>query len=53
MNTLKEFHAYVWDEKASANGEDKPIKQFDHAMDALRYFCYTVLFKSGGMTVWK
>lgn len=53
VNTLKEFHAYVWDEKASANGEDKPIKQFDHAMDALRYFCYTVLFKSGGMTIWK
>ncbi len=52
-NTLKEFHSYVWDEKASLHGEDKPMKQHDHAMDALRYFCFTVLFKTGGMEVWK
>lgn len=52
-NTLKEFHSYVWDEKASASGVDKPLKQFDHAMDALRYFCFTVLFRTGGIKVWK
>lgn len=36
-NTIKEFGAYRWDEKAGERGEDKPIKQHDHCMDALRY----------------
>lgn len=36
-NTVAEFGAYRWDPKAQEKGEDKPIKQFDHAMDALRY----------------
>ena len=45
-NTIKEFNSYVWDTKASEKGgEDKPIKQHDHAMDAVRYFCYTVIYK--------
>ena len=43
INTRKEFASYVWDEKASERGEDKPVKQFDHCMDALRYFCYTII----------
>lgn len=43
INTRKEFASYIWDEKAAQRGEDKPIKQFDHAMDALRYFVYTIL----------
>lgn len=43
VNTRKEFASYIWDEKAAEYGEDKPVKQFDHAMDALRYFCYTIL----------
>lgn len=42
-NTIREFASYTWDEKAMERGEDKPIKQFDHAMDAVRYFCNTVL----------
>lgn len=45
-NTLKEFGSYVWDEKAVLKGEDKPIKVNDHAMDATRYFCYTVINKN-------
>ena len=45
-NTIKEFSSYVWDTKASEKGgEDKPIKQYDHAMDAVRYFCYTIIYK--------
>ena len=36
-NTIKEFSAYRWDPKAQEKGEDKPVKQHDHAMDALRY----------------
>lgn len=42
-NTIREFSSYVWDKKAVERGEDKPIKQEDHAMDALRYFCMTVI----------
>ena len=42
-NTIKEFGSYIWDTKACERGEDKPIKQHDHAMDAVRYFCYTIL----------
>ena len=43
VNTIMEFASYIWDEKAAEYGEDKPVKQHDHAMDAVRYFCYTVL----------
>ena len=43
VNTQKEFASYVWDEKAAQRGEDKPVKQKDHAMDALRYFVATIL----------
>lgn len=43
INTIKEFASYIWDPKAADRGEDKPIKQHDHAMDAVRYFCYTIL----------
>lgn len=51
-NTIKEFNSYVWDEKAANRGEDKPIKDNDHAMDAVRYYCYTIL-KSSGISVLK
>lgn len=52
-NTILEFNSYTWDAKASEKGEDKPIKQHDHAMDAVRYFCYTVLFKGNKVSVFK
>lgn len=39
---VKEFYSYVWDtEKSEKNGEDIVVKQNDHAMDALRYGCFT------------
>lgn len=41
--TIKEFASYIWDEKAVAGGEDKPVKQWDHCMDAARYMCSTVI----------
>ncbi len=44
-NTIKEFSSYVWDSKAADRGEDKPIKQHDHSMDAVRYFCFTIIKK--------
>lgn len=40
-NTINELEAYAWDSKATAHGEDKPIKENDHCMDALRYFVKT------------
>ena len=40
VNAIREFELYVWDDKS---GDDRPVKQNDHAMDDIRYFCYTVL----------
>jgi PBSX family phage terminase large subunit len=40
-NTIREIESYVWDSKASERGEDEPLKQDDHCMDALRYPLYT------------
>jgi len=54
VNTLKEFSSYTWDPKATDRGEDKPVKTNDHAMDAVRYFCYTILKqRKAGVSVWK
>ena len=52
-NKIKEFGSYIWDQKASERGEDKPVKQHDHAMDALRYFCYTIIRKPGSIGILK
>ena len=41
-NTFKEFQSYMWDEDA---GEDKVIKENDHAMDMVRYFANTVMWR--------
>ena len=38
---LQEIHSYLWDEKSRRNGEERPVKDHDHAMDALRYLCHT------------
>ena len=35
-DSLREFFQYRWDDKAE--GRDVPLKQFDHAMDDIRYF---------------
>jgi PBSX family phage terminase large subunit len=40
-DTIMEFGSYVWDKKAQEKGEDKPLKQHDHAMDRNRYYIYT------------
>lgn len=40
--TIKEFGQYAWNAKAAERGEDEPIKQFDHGMDASRYFVRTM-----------
>lgn len=40
-HTIGEYDGYVWDEKAQAKGEDKPVKQNDHCKDFERYFLHT------------
>ena len=38
LDDLKqEFNSYSWDSKAQERGEDKPLKEHDHGLDALRY----------------
>jgi phage terminase large subunit len=34
---IQEFNSYSWDSRKQEVGEDKPIKEHDHGMDALRY----------------
>ena len=40
VNSIAEFGLYCWNDKAT---EDAVIKENDHAMDDIRYFCNTVL----------
>lgn len=47
-NLFKELASYVWDDKAAQHGEDRVVKQHDHAMDAMRYFCMGVLAPKSG-----
>lgn len=43
LSSKSEFGMYRWDEKNT--GADKVIKENDHAMDDIRYFCHTILRK--------
>lgn len=52
-NTVKEFASYAWDTKAAERGEDKPVKEHDHCMDAVRYMCMTIIRRPGGMKILK
>jgi PBSX family phage terminase large subunit len=51
-NLIAEFQSYVWDENSIKRGEDKPKKENDHALDALRYSLMTHFFldEQGGIT---
>lgn len=42
-DTFREFSLYRWDEKA---GKDVPIKENDHAMDDMRYFVKTIMWRT-------
>ena len=39
-DAIREFGLYRWEESEQA---DKPVKENDHAMDDIRYFCTTIL----------
>lgn len=45
-DAIREFSLYSWDEKRE--GRDAPIKQFDHAMDDIRYFAATIAAPRNG-----
>ena len=46
VDSIAEFGLYCWDDKST---EDRVIKENDHAMDDIRYFCNTILkTKRGG-----
>lgn len=40
VDSIREFGLYRWDEKSE---EDRVIKENDHAMDDIRYFCNTIM----------
>jgi phage terminase large subunit len=42
VNLLREIGMYVWDESPSGATKERPRKENDHAMDALRYLCMAV-----------
>lgn len=49
-DTIREFGLYRWDEKKNV---DAVIKENDHAMDAMRYFCATVLSREFRWIPWR
>lgn len=49
-DSIREFGCYRWDEKKT---EDAVIKENDHAMDQIRYFCYTVLAREYRWADWR
>ena len=44
-DTIREFSLYRWQDDGT---RDAPVKEHDHAMDDIRYFCATVLRRSKG-----
>lgn len=49
--TIKEFGSYIWDAKAAERGEDKPVKEQDHGVDAVRYHSYTIIRNRSGIRI--
>lgn len=39
-DSIREFGLYRWEEKGEV---DRPVKENDHAMDDIRYFCATIM----------
>lgn len=40
-NLIEQMQSYQWDPKSLERGEDKPLKQNDHSVDACRYLCFS------------
>ncbi|MBA3890779.1 MAG: PBSX family phage terminase large subunit [Gemmatimonadaceae bacterium] len=39
---IRDYGAYLWDTRAQARGEDKPLKANDHTKDEERYYLHTI-----------
>jgi PBSX family phage terminase large subunit len=52
-NLIKEIEMYVWDNKKALRGIEEPIKQGDHACDALRYALFSAFGKKMSMDLYK
>ena len=50
-HAIGEYGCYRWNSTAQRRGEDKPIKEHDHMMDALRYALFTHFWKRGGVSM--
>lgn len=48
---IRDYGAYLWDSKAQARGEDKPLKQHDHTKDEERYALHTLFAARVGTDV--
>lgn len=42
--SIQEYETYQWDPKSKNLGIDKPLKENDHALDAIRYALYTQFY---------
>lgn len=49
-DAIREFGLYRWDDKKN---DDTVLKENDHAMDDIRYFCYTILAREFRWVEWK
>lgn len=49
---IEEMQSYVWNPKAALRGKEEPLKERDHAVDALRYalFSHFYMKETGGMS---
>lgn len=45
-NLVNELGLYIWNAKRGESGKEEPVKQNDHACDAMRYGINTTTFKS-------
>lgn len=45
-DSIREFQLYRWEDKGE---KDSVVKENDHAMDDIRYFCASILRRTGGM----
>lgn len=46
QQNIDDYGGYVWDEKATARGEDKPLHDNSHTHDAARYALHTIYGRS-------
>ena len=51
QNTIIELNNYAWDEDKDGNLTGKPIKDFDHLMDAMRYAMTKFFIRAKGAVV--